>query len=215
MYVCVSKCVCVWFCLCVRIRVCRHVCLCMCCVCVHVCICMHICVRVYTCVHTRKHLLLHGYVGVHAPILLYIFSCYPIWCVTMRWPVTQLRLPPATCQGYFSSLHVPLRLVGANFVPSPFFLFFSLDHFTEDSPGAKPGWFVFFQLYEFYRPCVTAVLLGAEKIGRITPVIYTVLPAYVHRCTYWCRVIGRNMPVIYSFAGLCTPLYLLVPSYRP
>ena len=31
-------------------------------------------VRVYTCVHTRKHLLLPGYVGVHAPILLYIFS---------------------------------------------------------------------------------------------------------------------------------------------
>ena len=52
------------------------------------------------------------------------------------------------------------------------------------------------QLYEFYRHCFTAVLHGAEKIDRITPVIYTVLPAYVHRCTFWCRVIGRNMPVV-------------------
>ena len=130
-----------------------------------VCTCVYtyayIYVRVYTCVHTRKHLLLHGYVGVHAPILLYIFSCYPIWCVTMRWLVTQLRLPPATCQGYFSFLHVPLRLVGANFVPSPFCLFFSLDHFTEDSPCAKPVWFVFFSC--------------------------TNLPALCHCCSTWRR----------------------------
>ena len=34
-----------------------------------VCVYTYVCVRVYTCGHARMHLLLPGYVGIHAPMV--------------------------------------------------------------------------------------------------------------------------------------------------
>ena len=122
MYVCVSMCVYVRFCLCVWIRVCLYVCICMYYVYIYMCECMYAYTYIcgYTCEHARQHLSLPGYVGVHAPILLYVFSFYPILCVTKRWPVTQLRLRRRLVRAISLPCAFPLRLVGTNFGPSLF-----------------------------------------------------------------------------------------------
>ena len=122
MYVCVSMCVYVRFCLCVCVY--AYVCMCVyaCVTYIYMCECMYaytyICV--YTCEHARQHLSLPVYVGVHAPILLYVFSFYPILCVTKRWPVTQLRLRRRLVRAISLPCAFPLRLVGTNFGPSLF-----------------------------------------------------------------------------------------------
>ena len=121
---CFHVCICAVLFMCVCIRVCLYVCIYMCYVYIHVCVCvcmyayMYICV--YTCEHARKHLSLPGYVGVHAPILVYVFSFYPISCVTKRWPVTQLRLRLRLVRAISLPCAFPLRLVGTNFGPSLF-----------------------------------------------------------------------------------------------
>ena len=123
-------------CICKYVRMCFHVCICAvlfmcvytrmsvyaCVTYIYMCECMYaytyICV--YTCEHARQHLSLPGYVGVHAPILLYVFSFYPILCVTKRWPVTQLRLRRRLVRAISLPCAFPLWLVGTNFGPSLF-----------------------------------------------------------------------------------------------
>ena len=230
-YVCVSMCVCVWFCLCVCIRVRLYVCIYMYYVCIHVCVCIHICVSVCTRVGTPVCICYYLVRSVFThPLFLYIFSFYPILHVIKRRPVTQLRLPPAACQGYLSSLRVLYAVSGRQNWALSVLAFHVLVHFTEDSRGAnnfgryKPGWF--FQLYGYYQHCFIAVLLalrpsavtsqlsmlscrhiiplysGTGIIGRYMPVIYTVLPAY-YTVVLWRR---DNRPshasYLCSFAGI-------------
>ena len=145
---------------CVYIHVLRmYTCLC---VCIH--LCMSVCTRVGTPVCISYYLVLSVYTH---PWFLCVVSCYPIFHVIKRRPVTQLRLPPAACQGYLSSLRVLSAVSGRQIWALSVLVFQFLVHFTEDSRGAaliilaatSPGGFVFFlQLYRFYRHCFTAVL---------------------------------------------------------
>ena len=194
MYVCVSMCVCVRFGLCVCIRVCLYVCIYMCYVYIHVCMYAYRYICVYTCVHARKHLSLPGYVGVHAPILLYVFSCYPILLFTKRWPVSQLRLPPAACQGYIYSLHVPSAVSGRQCWALSFcfqLLFTSLRILLALSP-------CFFSSCTHFTGIVSSLLHMAPSKSAVTSHLYS-FAGILRRCTFWRRVIrnsGRNMPVM-------------------
>ena len=112
--------------MCGSVYVCVYAYVCMCvyaCVTyIYMCECMYAYTYIceYTCEHARQQLSLPGYVGVHAPILLYVFSFYPILCVTKRWPVTQLRLRRRLVRAISLPCAFPLRLVGTNFGPSLF-----------------------------------------------------------------------------------------------
>ena len=162
----VCMCVVLFMCVYTRTSVCVYIhvlrmytCLC---VCIH--LCMSVCTRVGTPVCISYYLVLSVYTH---PSFLCVVSCYPIFHVIKRRPVTQLRLPPAACQGYLSSLRVLSAVSGRQIWALSVLVFQFLVHFTEDSRCAaliilaatSPGGFVFFlQLYRFYRHCFTAVL---------------------------------------------------------
>ena len=212
-YVCVSMCVCVWFCLCMCIRIRLYVCIYMYYVCIHVCVCIHICVSVCTRVGTPVCICYYLISSVYThPLFLYVFSCYPILHVIKRRSVTQLRLPPAACQGYLSSLRVLSAVSGRQFGPSLFLLFSSL--FTSlrilVAPiilaVTSPGGFVFSSVLRILPSLFHCCPPDAET--------YVVLPAF-YTVVLWRR---DNRPshasYLCSFAGILHRCNL-APVNRP
>ena len=110
---------------CVYIHVLRmYTCLCVC-----IRICVSVCTRVYTCGHARMHLLLHGYIGVHAPIVcVRIIILYASRGGQLHSLGYRLRHV-----SYLTSSAFSVRQIGAVSV----FAFQFLVHFTEDSRGAN------------------------------------------------------------------------------
>ena len=174
---CFHVCMCVVLCMCVytRTSVCVYIhvlriytCLC---VCIH--LCMSVCTRVGTPVCISYYLVLSVYTH---PLFLCVFSCYPILHVIKRRPVTQLRLPPAACQGYLSSLRVLSAVSGRQIWALSVLVFQFLVHFTEDSRGAnnfgryKPGWFRFFLVVRILPALFHCCPPNTVTIDRHTPV---------------------------------------------
>ena len=125
---------------CVYIHVLRmYTCLC---VCIHLCV--SVCTREDTPVCISYYLVMSVYTH---PLVLCVFSCYPILHIIKGRPVTQLRLPPVACQGYLSSLRVLSAVSGRQIWALSVFFFSSL--FTSLRiivaliifGRYRPGWF--------------------------------------------------------------------------
>ena len=197
----VCMCVVLFMCVYTRTSVCVYIhvlrmytCLC---VCIH--LCMSVCTRVGTPVCISYYLVLSVYTH---PSFLCVVSCYPIFHVIKRRPVTQLRLPPAACQGYLSSLRVLSAVSGRQIWALSVLVFQFLVHFTEDSRGAaliilaatSPGGFVFFVSCTNFTGIVS--LLSSEHSDhRPSHASYLCrFAGILHRCTL-VPVIGRHTPV--------------------
>ena len=213
-YVCGPVYVCVYTrtSVCVYIHVLRmYTCLC---VCIH--LCMSVCTRVGTPVCISYYLVLSVY-----PSFLCVVSCYPIFHVIKRRPVTQLRLPPAACQGYLSSLRVLSAVSGRQIWALSVLVFQFLVHFTEDSRGAaliilaatSPGGFVFFSVVPILPALFHCCPPNTVTIGRHTPVTYAVLPAY-YTVVLWGRLSAVTRQLPRPFCRHITPLYSGA-GYRP
>ena len=216
MYVCGPVYVCVYTrtSVCVYIHVFRmYTCLC---VCIH--LCMSVCTRVGTPVCISYYLVMSEYTH---PLFLCVVSCYPIFHVIKRRPVTQLRLPPAACQGYLSSLRVLSAVSGRQIWALSVLVFQFLVHFTEDSRGAaliilaatSPGGFVFFSVVPILPALFHCCPPNTVTIGRHTPVTYAVLPAY-YTVVLWCRLSAVTRQLPRPFCRHITPLYSGA-GYRP
>ena len=130
----VCMCVVLFMCVYTRTSVCVYIHVLRMYTCMYVCIhlCMSVCTRVGTPVCISYYLVLSVYTH---PSFLCVVSCYPILHVIKRRPVTQLRLPPAECQGYLSSLRVLSAVRGRQTWALSVLVFQFLVHFTEDSRG--------------------------------------------------------------------------------
>ena len=144
-----------------------------------------------------------------------------IFHVIKRRPVTQLRLPPAACQGYLSSLRVLSAVSGRQIWALSVLVFQFLVHFTEDSRGAaliilaatSPGGFVFFPVVPILPALFHCCPPNTVTIGRHTPVTYAVLPAY-YTVVLWCRLSAVTRQLPRPFCRHITPLYSGA-GYRP
>ena len=207
--------------------------------CVYVCVYAYVCMCVYTCityVYMSVCMYTFMYVRVDTPVcisyylvlsvythpsFLCVVSCYPIFHVIKRRPVTQLRLPPAACQGYLSSLRVLSAVSGRQIWALSVLVFQFLVHFTEDSRGAaliilaatSPGGFVFCSVVPILPALFHCCPPNTVTIGRHTPVTYAVLPAY-YTVVLWCRLSAVTRQLPRPFCRHITPLYSGA-GYRP
>ena len=174
----------------VCVRVCMYVCIYMCYVCIYVCECMHICMSVCTHVYTHVSIFYYLVMSVYTHPLFCTYFRFIPFCASPRggqihslgYRLRHVRVISLHCT-------FPLRLVSANFGPS-LFGFSVLVHFTGDSPGAKPVWFVFFSCTNF-TGSVSLLFYMAPRKSAVTSQL----------SIQFCRHI--------------TPLYFLAPSYRP
>ena len=216
----VCMCVVLFMCVYTRTSVCVyiHVLRMYTCLCVCIRLCTSVCTRVGTPVCISYYLVLSVYTH---PSFLCVVSCYPIFHVIKRRPVTQLRLPPAACQGYLSSLRVLSAVSGRQIWALSVLVFQFLVHFTEDSRGAaliilaatSPGGFVFFSVVPILPALFHCCPPNTVTIGRHTPVTYAVLPAY-YTVVLWCRLSAVTRQLPRPFCRHITPLYSGA-GYRP